>query len=222
VYERFARQGQFLFRFIHQYYAEIRKELLAFIAQSRKEPQIFELLDPQSGGIGPPPSHHHHHMQQQQRPLHQGGGLMIKSSGSPGPSMDMMGQTNRLQHQLQQQQQHRGSLMAGQLPAKVPHISPASGANSNSASTPFSLPKLPPGITIQPQSSLSSRRNSSSDAASSGQPATHQPAVTIKTEKGEPVAGIGLSQLASAATESSSAYKTQSAASNVGTAIAIQ
>jgi hypothetical protein len=45
VYDRFRVQGQFLFRFIHQYYAEIRKEMQAFIQQSRTEPQILELLD---------------------------------------------------------------------------------------------------------------------------------------------------------------------------------
>ena len=48
VYDRFAKQGQVLFRFIHQYYAEIRKEMNTFILQSRKEPQILELLDPQN------------------------------------------------------------------------------------------------------------------------------------------------------------------------------
>jgi hypothetical protein len=48
VYDRFAKQGQFLFRFIHQYYTEIRKEINSFILQSRKEPQILELLDPQT------------------------------------------------------------------------------------------------------------------------------------------------------------------------------
>ena len=36
VHERFAKQGQFLFRFIHQYYAEIRREINAFILQSRQ------------------------------------------------------------------------------------------------------------------------------------------------------------------------------------------
>ena len=46
TYDRFAKQGQFLFRFIHQYYAEIRKEMQSFIQQSRTEPQILELLDP--------------------------------------------------------------------------------------------------------------------------------------------------------------------------------
>ena len=48
VYDRFAKQGQVLFRFVHQYYAEIRKEMNTFILQSRKEPQILELLDPQT------------------------------------------------------------------------------------------------------------------------------------------------------------------------------
>ena len=59
VYDRFAKQGQFLFRFIHQYYSEIRKEMNAFVLQSRKEPQILELLDPQSlqSGLKSPPSH---------------------------------------------------------------------------------------------------------------------------------------------------------------------
>ena len=47
VYDRFAKQGQVLFRFIHQYFAEIKKEMNTFILQSRKEPQILELLDPQ-------------------------------------------------------------------------------------------------------------------------------------------------------------------------------
>ena len=59
VYDRFAKQGQVLFRFIHQYYAEIRKEMNTFILQSRKEPQILELLDtktPHSGSPYPPPA----------------------------------------------------------------------------------------------------------------------------------------------------------------------
>ena len=62
VYDRFAKQGQFLFRFIHQYYSEIRKEMNAFVLQSRKEPQILELLDPQSlqSGLKSPPSHPRH------------------------------------------------------------------------------------------------------------------------------------------------------------------
>ena len=84
VYDRFAKQGQVLFRFIHQYYAEVKKELNAFVLQSRKEPQILELLDPQTALNSPPA------IPRPTPPLTQGHPtppLTPNSSGAPSPGV---------------------------------------------------------------------------------------------------------------------------------------
>merc|ERR1719422_820281 len=176
VYDRFAKQGQFLFRFIHQYYSEIRKEMQAFIQQSRTEPQILELLDPNTAMM---PS-----QAPQQRDLK--------------PSMTSLPQSLPT---ASNSSSSSSSQLLNNLP---PGISVQKGTEPQTSSPSQLLQKLPPGITIQkglqepqkPQSPVIQQQQQGTSSftiqSSSGAPVTFQSAsgeaVTIKTEKHEAAA----------------------------------